>query len=107
MIRRRLPRSRFVSSRRSKKARQSISRPSSTSLLHWLTEEGRGGKAMRTSKKFILATLLMGAVAGAASAQSTTQTADQTRPQAGNATAGPVTSGDQALYGGFARGYGE
>src|ERR1700741_390778 len=51
---------------------------------------------MRTSKKFILAALLMGAVAGAASAQSTTQTADQTRPQAGNATAGPVTTVDQA-----------
>ncbi len=52
---------------------------------------------MRTSKKFILATLLMGAVAGAASAQSTTQTADQTRPQAGATTAGPVTTVDQAI----------
>jgi len=52
---------------------------------------------MRTSKKFILATLLMGAVAGAASAQSPTQTADQTRPQAGATTAGPVTTVDQAI----------
>src|ERR1700731_758871 len=52
---------------------------------------------MRTSKKFILATLLMGAVAGAASAQAQTQTADQTRPQAGATTAGPVTTVDQAI----------
>jgi hypothetical protein len=52
---------------------------------------------MRTSKKFILAALLMGAVAGAASAQAQTQAADQTRPQAGATTAGPVTTVDQAI----------
>ena len=52
---------------------------------------------MRTSKKFIVALLLLGGAAGIASAQSATQTADQTRPQAGNTTAGPVTTVDQAI----------
>src|ERR1700690_1750787 len=50
---------------------------------------------MRTSKKLILASLLLGGLATAGSAQ--TQKADQTRPQAGNTTAAPVTTVDQAI----------
>ena len=52
---------------------------------------------MRTSKKLALAVMFLGTVAGVASAQSPTQTADQTRPQAGNSTASPVTTVDQAI----------
>src|SRR5271168_789054 len=52
---------------------------------------------MRTSKKFMLAVMFLGAAAGTASAQAQTQTADQTHPQAGTATAGPVTTVDQAI----------
>jgi hypothetical protein len=51
---------------------------------------------MRTWKNFCLSILLAGGLAGTASAQAT-QTADQTRPQAGTATAGPVTTVDQAI----------
>jgi hypothetical protein len=51
---------------------------------------------MRTWKNFCLSILLVGGLAGTASAQAT-QTADQTRPQAGAATAGPVTTVDQAI----------
>ena len=52
---------------------------------------------MRTSKKLVLTIMFMGAVAAAASAQSPTQTADQTHPQAGTSTASPVTTVDQAI----------
>ena len=51
---------------------------------------------MRTWNNFCLSILLVGGLAGTASAQAT-QTADQTRPQAGAATAGPVTTVDQAI----------
>jgi hypothetical protein len=50
---------------------------------------------MSTLKNFCLTVLLAGSLAGAASAQNN-QTADQTQPQAG-ATAGPVTTVDQAI----------
>lgn len=50
---------------------------------------------MRTWKNLCLALTLMGSVAGSAAAQ--TQTADQTQPQAGNTTAAPVTTVDQAI----------
>jgi len=52
---------------------------------------------MRTSKNFLLTLFLGGALAGAASAQNPTQTADQTQPQAGTSTTGPVTTVDQAI----------
>jgi hypothetical protein len=52
---------------------------------------------MRTSKNLLLTLFLGGALAGAASAQNPTQTADQTQPQAGTSTAGPVTTVDQAI----------
>src|ERR1700722_7573466 len=55
----------------------------------------RGKKAMSTLKNFCLTVLLAGSLAGTASAQNN-QTADQTQPQAG-ATAGPVTTVDQAI----------
>jgi hypothetical protein len=51
---------------------------------------------MRTWKNFCLSILLAGGLAGTASAQAT-QTADQTRPQAGATTAGPVATVDQAI----------
>jgi hypothetical protein len=51
---------------------------------------------MRTGKNLIFALMLAGAFAGAASAQQT-QTADETQPQAGNSTAGPVTTVNQAI----------
>jgi len=51
---------------------------------------------MRTWKNFCLSILLAGGIAGTASAQAT-QTADQTRPQAGATTAGPVATVDQAI----------
>jgi hypothetical protein len=52
--------------------------------------------AMRTWKNFFLSAILAGTVASVSSAQ--TQTADQTQPQAGSsATAGPVTTVDQAI----------
>ncbi len=51
---------------------------------------------MRTWKNFCLSILLAGGLAGTAWAQAT-QTADQTRPQAGTTTAGPVTTVDQAI----------
>jgi hypothetical protein len=50
---------------------------------------------MRTWKNFYFAMIVAGAMAGAASAQ--TQTADQTQPQTGSATAGPVTTVNQAV----------
>jgi hypothetical protein len=50
---------------------------------------------MSTLKNFCLTVLLAGSLAGTASAQNN-QTADQTQPQAG-ATAGPVTTVDQAI----------
>ena len=52
---------------------------------------------MRTSKNLLLSLFLGGALAGAASAQNPTQTADQTQPQAGTSAAGPVTTVDQAI----------
>jgi hypothetical protein len=52
---------------------------------------------MRTSKNLFLTLILGGALAGVASAQNPTQTADQTQPQAGPSTAGPVTTVDQAI----------
>src|ERR1700675_537126 len=53
---------------------------------------------MRTWKNIALSVVLMGAVAGVASAQAQTQqTADQTSPQAGNSAAGPVTTVNQAI----------
>ncbi len=53
---------------------------------------------MRTCKNIALSVVLMGAVAGVASAQAQTQqTADQTSPQAGNYAAGPVTTVNQAI----------
>jgi len=56
-----------------------------------------GGKAMRTSKYFMLGVILAGALAGAASAQNPTQTADQTQPQVGTSPGVPVTTVDQAI----------
>ena len=52
---------------------------------------------MRTSKNLLLTLFLGGALAGAASAQNQTQAADQTQPQVGVATGGPVTTVDQAI----------
>ena len=52
---------------------------------------------MRTSKNLLLTLILGGALAGVASAQNPTQTADQTQPQAGSSTTGPVTTVDQAI----------
>jgi hypothetical protein len=52
---------------------------------------------MRTSKNIFLTLILGGALAGVASAQNPTQTADQTQPQVGPSTAGPVTTVDQAI----------
>jgi len=52
---------------------------------------------MRTSKNLLLTLFLGGALASAASAQNPTQTADQTQPQVGTSTAGPVTTVDQAI----------
>ncbi len=50
---------------------------------------------MRTWKSFGLSILLAGSLAAVASAQ--TQTADQTQPQAGATTSGPVTTVNQAI----------
>jgi hypothetical protein len=52
---------------------------------------------MRTSKKLFLTLILGGALAGVAAAQNPTQTADQTQPQTGSSTVGPVTTVDQAI----------
>jgi len=52
---------------------------------------------MRTSKKFTLGMILVGALACGAAAQNPTQTADQTQPQAGTSTGVPVTTVDQAI----------
>jgi len=52
---------------------------------------------MRTSKYFMLGVILAGALAGAASAQNPTQTADQTQPQVGTSPGVPVTTVDQAI----------
>jgi len=52
---------------------------------------------MRTSKNLILTLFLGSALAGAAFAQNPIQTADQTQPQAGASTTGPVTTVDQAI----------
>src|SRR5271154_2990329 len=51
---------------------------------------------MRTSKKFSLSIILLGAFAGATGAQ-TTQTADQTQPQPGVSTDSSVTTVNQAI----------
>ncbi|MGA3293492.1 MAG: hypothetical protein ABSE45_05835 [Candidatus Acidiferrales bacterium] len=51
---------------------------------------------MRTWKTFGLSTILLGALAGVAAAQ-TTQTADQTQPQTGSSTASPVTTVNEAI----------
>jgi hypothetical protein len=51
---------------------------------------------MRTCKSFCFAIILAGTLAGTVSAQ-TTQTADQTQPQAGTSTAAPVVTVDQAI----------
>jgi len=50
---------------------------------------------MRTLKNSLFSLLLVGALAGAAFAQ--TQTADQTQPQAAASTAGPITTVNQAI----------
>ena len=50
---------------------------------------------MRALNQFAVAVILAGVFASAAAAQ--TQTADRSQPQAGNSTAGPVTSVDQAI----------
>jgi hypothetical protein len=52
---------------------------------------------MRTSKNLLMPLILVGALAGVAWAQNPTQTADQTQPQVGTSTAGPVTTVDQAI----------
>jgi hypothetical protein len=52
---------------------------------------------MRTSKNLFLTLFLGSALAGAAFAQNPIQTADQTQPQAGASTTGPVTTVDQAI----------
>jgi hypothetical protein len=51
------------------------------------------GESMRALKQFSVAVIVAGVFAGAAAAQ----TADRSQPQAGNPTAGPVTSVDQAI----------
>ncbi|MFZ3216079.1 MAG: hypothetical protein WA192_08475 [Candidatus Acidiferrales bacterium] len=51
---------------------------------------------MRTWKSFTFGIFLAGILAGTAAAQ-TTQTADQTQPQAGASTSAPVTTVDQAI----------
>ena len=51
---------------------------------------------MRSSKKFSLSIILLGALAGFAGAQ-TQQTADQTQPQPGNSTDSSVTTVNQAI----------
>ncbi|MFZ3334253.1 MAG: hypothetical protein WA197_26725 [Candidatus Acidiferrales bacterium] len=51
---------------------------------------------MRTCKSICFAFILAAALAGTVSAQ-TTQTADQTQPQAGTSTAAPVVTVDQAI----------
>jgi hypothetical protein len=50
---------------------------------------------MRTWKSLCLTTALVGALAGAAGAQ--TQTADQTQPQPGDSTSAPVTTVNEAI----------
>ena len=50
---------------------------------------------MRTCSRFSLAIILAGSFTGVAAAQ--TQTADQTRPPAGNSYSAPVTTVDQAI----------
>ena len=52
---------------------------------------------MRTSKKFILALLLLGAVAGAASAQAQHKQPIRLSRKPATTTAGPVTTVDQAI----------
>ncbi|HKV04386.1 MAG TPA: hypothetical protein VJO53_04680 [Candidatus Acidoferrales bacterium] len=52
---------------------------------------------MRTWKVFSFSMILVGTLACAAGAQTQTQTADQTQPQAGGSTAGPVTTVNQAI----------
>ncbi|HTR46517.1 MAG TPA: hypothetical protein VMM16_03910 [Verrucomicrobiae bacterium] len=50
---------------------------------------------MRTWERFAVSTILVGALAGAAGAQ--TQNVDQTQPQAGSSTAGTVTTVNEAI----------
>ncbi|HXQ25006.1 MAG TPA: hypothetical protein VN822_01235 [Candidatus Acidoferrales bacterium] len=52
---------------------------------------------MRTWKTFSVSMILAGTLAGAAGAQTQMQTADQTQPQVGNSTEGPVTTVNQAV----------
>jgi hypothetical protein len=52
---------------------------------------------MRTCNRFGLAIILAGFLAGSVHAQATTQTADQTQPQAGTSSSGPVVTVDQAI----------
>ena len=52
---------------------------------------------MRTWKTLSLSMILAGTLTGLAGAQTQTQTADQTQPQAGNSAAGPVTTVNQAI----------
>jgi hypothetical protein len=52
---------------------------------------------MRTSKKYILGVILVGALAVSAAAQNPTQTADQTQPQVSSSPGVPVTTVDQAV----------
>jgi len=51
---------------------------------------------MRTCNSFGLAIILAGLMAGSVSAQAT-QTADQTKPQAGASSSAPVVTVDQAI----------
>ena len=52
---------------------------------------------MRTWKNLSVSVILAGALAGLAGAQTQTQTADQTQPQAGNSASGPVTTVNEAV----------
>jgi len=52
---------------------------------------------MRTWKNLSVSVILAGALAGLAGAQTQTQTADQTQPQAGSSASGPVTTVNEAI----------
>src|ERR1700674_1286994 len=94
MIRHNQQHARFDSNPQCKAGSPWIQQPSFTLCSSWHIE---GGKAMRTSKNLLLTLFLGGVLAGAASAQNPTQAADQTQPQVGSSTGGPVTTVDQAI----------
>src|ERR1700691_3898514 len=83
----------LASSRHNRMDKQWIRPTSSTSYSNWRLERGM---EMRTCKSFGLAIILAGFLAGSVSAQ-TTQTADQTQPQAGTNSSAPVVTVDQAI----------